>query len=917
MPPPPAPPTSSVAPVTAPWAGPLSGVAAALELAHPAMGLTHAEVERRRQLSGRNVLPHAPPATTLQIALRQFKSPLIFILVAAAVVSFLLGEHSDALFIAIVLVANAIVGTIQERGAEQSAEALRAMLKERARVVRDDTIVEIDGADLVPGDVVVLEPGDKVPADLRLLSETGLTIDESMLTGESVPAEKDANADVARDAGLGDRATMACAGTLVARGHGRGLVVAIADGTALGSIAGLVMGREGTTPPLMVRMEQFTKKIALVVLVASAVLGVIDLSRGAALHEVFLMAVALAVSAIPEGLPIALTVALSLGARRMAGRRVIARRLVSVEALGSCTFIASDKTGTLTKNELTVRSVAFVEPEAGGDIVDFGDDVTVDDDPRWHRLATAIALDNEAALSADGSTGTGDAVDVAMLVFAHRLGVDRAHALHTWPRRCALAFEAERQYAASIHVVEGDADRSAMAFVKGAPERVVQMCATAAAREGDLALDREAALTLARRLAERGARVLAVAAGPVGATAVAGDVVDPAGLVDLTLLGFVGMIDPLRPEAKDAVAACRRAGIEVAMVTGDHPVTALAIAKELGIARADDTVDHVVTGAMLRSAVGADGSASTAQLDALVRQRAVFARIEPEQKLAIVESLQRAGHFVAVTGDGANDAPALRAAHIGVAMGARGTDVAKETAGLIVTDDNFASIVAGVEEGRVAYDNVRKVIFLAISTGAAEILIFALAVIFGTPLPLLPIQLLWMNLVTNGIQDVGLAFEPREREVLRDPPRRTDEAIFDRVMIQRVLVSATIMCAVSFAWFKVLLDRGVPIEMARNQMLLLMVLFENIHAGNCRSEHRSLLTHSPLRNPILFVGTAFVQGLHLVAMHVPLLADTLGLAPVSLADWLTCLGLSLTLFVAMELEKLWRRVRASARPRES
>jgi calcium-translocating P-type ATPase len=659
----------------------------------------------------------------------------------------------------------------------------------------------------------------------------------------------------------------------------------------------------------MVRMERFTKKIALVVLVASAGLGVIELARGAALHEVFLMAVALAVSAIPEGLPIAPTVALSLGARRMAARRVIARRLVSVEALGSCTFIASDKTGTLTKNELTVRSVTF----ADGDVVEFNDDVTVDDDPRWHRLATAIALDNEASLSADASTGTGDAVDVAMLVFAHRLGVDRVQALHAWPRRCALAFEAERQYAASIHVVAADADRAPVAFVKGAPERVVQMCATAACREGDLAIDRAAALAVAHRLAERGARVLAVAAGPVEAGVVAGDVVDPAGLVGLTLLGFVGMIDPLRPEAKEAVAACRRAGIEVAMVTGDHPVTALAVAREVGIAAPHDTVDDVVTGAMLRAAVADDGGASTRHLDELVKGRAVFARIEPEQKLAIVESLQRAGHFVAVTGDGANDAPALRAAHIGVAMGARGTDVAKETAGLIVTDDNFASIVAGVEEGRVAYDNVRKVIFLAISTGAAEIMLFALAVVFSTPLPLLPIQLLWMNLVTNGIQDVGLAFEPRERDVLKDPPRRTDEAIFDRVMIQRVLVSATIMCAVSFAWFKILLDRGVPLELARNQMLLLMVLFENIHAGNCRSEHRSLLTHSPLRNPVLFVGTAFVQGLHLVAMHVPILADTLGLAPVSLQDWLTCLGLSLTLLVAMELEKLWRRARSSAR----
>lgn len=892
-----------------PWAIPVAEVATVLGLhGDVGAGLSSAEVEERRRRHGKNELPHPPVPGVLRIAARQFKSPLILVLVVAAVVSAALGEVTDAFFIAIVLIGNAVIGTIQERGAEKSAEALRAMLVDQARVLRDGVVVVVPGVELVPGDVVRLEPGDKVPADLRLLEAMNLSIDESMLTGESVAVDKRSDATVARDAGLGDRPTMAFAGTLVSRGHARGVVVATAGATALGGIAGLVLGRAASPPPLLVRMEAFTRRIAVVVLGASVLLGVIEFARGAAIQDVFLMAVALAVSAIPEGLPIALTVALSLGARRMAARGVIARRLVSVEALGSTTFIASDKTGTLTKNEMTVDRVVFID----------GDPVRVDDvaaaatpqrDTRWQRLALATALDNDATLTVSDTavTGHGDAVDVALLRLAQRFGVVRDDALlATHPRRAALPFEAERQFAAAVHDVDG----RPVAFVKGAPERVVAMCTRGAAGTADVELDAAAALQRATALAASGARVLAVAAGPIDGAFVDGapadGVLPAATLQGLTLLGFVGMKDPLRPEAQAAVAACRRAGIEVAMVTGDHPVTALAIARELGIAPDEGAVaDLVVTGPEVRAAM----ATGTDALDALVRGRLVFARIEPEQKLGIVESLKRAGHFVAVTGDGANDAPALRAAHIGVAMGARGTDVARETAGLIVTDDNFASIVAGVEEGRGAYDNVRKVIFLAISTGAAEILIFMLAVLFGTPLPLLPIQLLWLNLVTNGIQDVGLAFEPRERDVLKDPPRRPDEAIFDRVMITRVLVSATLMSVVAFAWFKILLDSGVEVAMARNQVLLLMVLFENIHAGNCRSETMSLFVHNPLRNKVLFIGTAVAQVLHLIAMHVPGLSSMLGISPVSVRDWFVCAGLALSLLVASELEKLWRRLR--------
>jgi len=869
-------------------------------------GLTNAEASARLVRYGRNALPRPEPPGLFKVFLRQLLSPLIYILMIAAAVSLLLGDWSDAAFIAAVLLVNAVIGGVQEYGAERSAEALRALVASRARVIRDGEDFEIDAEELVPGDVVLIEPGMKVPADLRLLSSAGLEADESLLTGESLPVSKDADRVLDVDEAVADRVNMAFAGTLATRGRASGVVVATGIGTRLGDIATSVAGADSSKPPLLVRMDRFTKLIALAIGVAVIVLGAASLARGSDARSVFFMAVALAVSAIPEGLPVALTVALSIGARRMSARRVIARRLVAVEALGSCTFIASDKTGTLTLNELTARKVLFAGQRpwdvTGEGTVPEGDVLIPShvDAARGRalveRLAVAAALCNDGFLGRrDGEwTAHGDAVDVAFLVLAHKAGVTRHAVEAQCPRLAEIPFEAERKFAATLHRCAGG-DR---AYVKGASERVLRMCDRMATPDGDVRIDMADLETQADALAAGGYRVLAVASG--SARIGAGGEFSSEALAGLIFLGYVGMIDPLRPETKASITACRNAGIEVSMVTGDHPVTALAIARELGFA---DRMGQVVTGSRLGEAAALGEIA----VDDLIRGARVFARVEPQQKLEIVKSLTRLGHFVAVTGDGANDAPALRAANIGVAMGLRGTDIARETADLILTDDNFASIAAGVEEGRIAYANVRKVIFLLVSTGAAEVFLFFLAIAAELPLPLLAVQLLWLNLVTNGIQDVALAFEPGEGGEIRRPPRAPKEPIFDRLMIERTLLSALVIGGVTFLAYRWMLSEGWDLSRARNGILLLMVLFENIQAGNSRSEVRSVFRLSPLKNPILLIGTVIAQLVHIGALYTPGLREVLRVQPVTLGEWGMLLVIALSLFGIMEGYKALRR----------
>jgi magnesium-transporting ATPase (P-type) len=868
-------------------------------------GLGLAEVEERRARFGANELPVAGGPGLADIVLRQFLSPIIYILLVAAVVSALLGEWTDAAFIAAVLLLNAAIGTAQEYGAERSAAALRSLVVSVVQVVRGGEEYEVASAQIVPGDLVRLESGNLVPADLRLLSASSLQLDESLLTGESLAVTKDARAVTSASTPLGDRVNMAFAGTIVARGRGTGVVVATARATELGRIAASLETREAGRPPLLLRMERFTRVIGVAVGLVVLVLSAVQIMRGFAPSDVFHTAVALAVSAIPEGLPVALTVALAVASARMARRNVIVRRLVAVESLGSCTFIASDKTGTLTLNQLTGVRVALpaeepwdvsgsgTEPE--GELI-----LPAAVDRQWARarvgrLAEAAALCNDGFLGRrDGVwVSHGDAVDVALLVLAEKVGVSRAEMLAARPLAAAIPFESDRQYAATLN----ESPEGTVAFVKGAAERVLEMCTTMAATGEDSPLDAQSIAAQADGLAAAGLKVIAVAAGRVEVHE--GEEFSHSHLQGLTLLGLIGLIDPLRPEARSAVGAAQSAGVQVAMVTGDHPVTALAIARELGLA---ESPEQVVTGPQLRVAAERGERA----LAALVEDARVFARVEPDQKEQIVRALTALGHFVAVTGDGVNDAPALRAAHVGVAMGRSATDVAREASDLIITDGDLASVVAGIEEGRVAYANVRKVVYLLLATGAAEILLVLLSVATGKPLPLLPVQLLWLNLVTNGIQDVALGFEPAEGDELRHPPRSPQEPIFNRLMIERVLLSAAVIGLVSFATFSVLLDRGVEIDMARNLVLLQLVLFENVLVGNARSEVHSALRLNPFRNPILLAGTLAAQSIHLLAMQLPGLRDVLALQPVSLQQWAVLLALALSVFVAMEAHKLLR-----------
>ncbi len=867
-------------------------------------GLTGSEATARLERYGRNTLPRARPPSIARVFLHQFASPLIYVLVVAALLSLAIQEWSDAGFITAVLLVNAIIGTFQEYSAQRAAEALHKLMHTISKVLRAGEIYEINAEELVPGDIVLLESGDKVPADLRLLACHDLEVDESLLTGESLPVLKDANKVLAADVAFGDRANMLFTGTLVGRGRARGVVVSTALDTALGRISADVLFKQPPKAPLQVRMDRFTHWVAIFVGLAALIMFAVAVMRGMPLGEMFLLAVALAVSVIPEGLPVALTVALAIGMQRMARRNVIVRRLLAVEALGSCTFIAIDKTGTLTVNQLTARCIVFPNRDvweiSGEGVVPEGTILTprgtpsADEDALLERLCHAAVLTNEGFLgrTESGWTHHGDPVDVAFLVMAHKAGVTKEETGNAFPEIASIPYESERLFSASLNEVNG----KQYAFVKGALERLLPMCATMALPGQDAVLEKELIKQQAHRLASNGYRVLALAAGEIELGL--DEVFSEEHLKGLTLIGLVGITDPLRTEAKAAVAACRAAGIEVAMVTGDHPATAFAIARELDLAKHHD---QLVTGPELRQAIDAG------TIDQLTRQARVFARVGPHQKLHIVQSLQRNGHFVAVSGDGANDAPALRIAQVGVAMGKSGTDVARETADLIITDDNFASIVAGVEEGRVAYANVRKVIFLLISTGAAELVLFTLALLTGLPLPLVAVQLLWLNLVTNGIQDVALAFEPAEGDELQRPPRLPRELIFNRLMVERVVISALVIGTVAFLVFQWLITIGFTLDEARNGTLLLMVLFENVHVFNCRSEARSVFRHNPLRNPILLIGTAIAQLVHIGAMYTPWISDVLRIQPVSPQHWLELLGFALTVLVAMELHKVIRR----------
>ncbi len=869
------------------------------QLQSRAAGLDEAEVARRLQFYGPNTLPAKAPPTIWSILLHQALNPLIFILLVAAVASLAIGEGADALFILIVIALNSGLGAYQEHQAEKSAASLQNLLKIRARVRRGGREQEIPSEEVVPGDIVLLESGSKVPADLRLLQTNGLAADESFLTGESVAAEKTVGR-IAADTAIGDRRNMAFAGSTVTSGRGLGIVVGTGAETQVGIIAETVSQSESAKPPLVLRMDRFVRHVSVLVLAVSIGLALLLGLQGLDAASIFFLVVALAVAAIPEGLPVALTVALSLATRRMSRRNVIVRRLTAVESLGSCTVIASDKTGTLTVNQQTARRVVLPDGQAfvitgegyNGDgqiSTPNGATVPPPDLERLRRLAEPAILANEASLGKtdQGWTHYGDAMDVAFLAMGFKLGLDPEPVRTRAAIGETIPYESERKFSAAFYA--GDGGRRAAA--KGAVETILGFCRRMMGRDGPVDLDREGIERQAEQMARDGLRVLAVADGEAGEA-----------LSDLVFCGLVGFIDPLRPEAAEAVQTCKAAGIRVIMITGDHPSTAGAIARELRLA---DAEEPVVTGRDLSEA----GTPDSPVFEKRVTSTHVFARVSPTQKLEIVDVLIRSGEFVAVTGDGVNDAPALRRANIGVAMGS-GTDVAKEVGSMIVADDNFASIVAGVEEGRFAYDNVRKVIYLLVSTGAATVLMVIAAVILGLPIPLLAVQLLWLNVVTNGIQDVALAFEGGEPGAMTRRPRRPEETIFDRQMISQTLVSGLFIGVLAFFyWYWLVALRAMAVDAARNSVLLLMVLLQNVHVFNCRSESISAFRIPFSRNTVLIFGVLAAQGIHILSMYLPFMQSILGTAPVAFGQWSGTLAMALGLLAVMEGFK-WVKRRA-------
>lgn len=862
-------------------------------------GLSSDEARVRLERYGPNQLPEKGPTPLWLIFLRQFMSPLIYILVAAAIVSMVIGDFKDAIFIGLVLLINAGIGTYQEGQAEKSSHALRKLLRMHAQVQRDGEVREIMADEIVPGDIIWLESGNRVAADIRLITSQGLEIDESLLTGESIAVNKDAEKSLSGSVPLAEQMNMGFAGSMVTRGRAKGIVVGTGLNTQVGQLAVDVMATSGGAPPLLTRMERFTNQVAIGTLAASIAIGALGMFLWKhTLLDTFFLVIALSVSAIPEGLPVAMTVALAVATNRMAKRNVIVRRLTAVEGLGSCTLVATDKTGTLTCNELTVRELRMADGKhynvTGEGFTPTGnilfDGHTLESEsahPQLTDLIRAVLLCNESELhQRDGSwSWRGDAVDIALLCLGYKLGHQREAFLDKLAQRNQIPFESEHQFAATYH---GDGEQT-LVVVKGAPERLLSMCYSSLESE-----ERKRHEQTATTMAERGLRVIAVGQTYLPHLVSEQDI--PPRPEGLRLLGFVGMIDPLRADSKAAVKACQEAGVMVTMITGDHRVTALAISRELGLAMNENqvaTADDIV-------------GKNQQQLAELLEKTRVFARVTPRQKLEIVNAARSSGHFVAVTGDGVNDAPALRAANIGVAMGKSGTDVAREAAELVISDDNFGSIVAGIEEGRVAYDNIRKVTYLLVSMGAAELLMVLLSVIVGLPIPLLPVQLLWLNLVTNGIQGVALAFEPGEGDSLKRKPRDPAEPLFNRLMLERILIATLVVGIGGFAVFATAIHYGWSTDAARNLLLLTMVLYENFHIGNCRSEQKSAFALSPLRSPVLFFGTIGALLLHVVAMHVPFLQDILTTEPVSMTMWAIVIGVAFLIIPAVEWHK-WQR----------
>lgn len=896
-------------PSTTDWHAQSPEKAVALLESDAIAGLSKDEAAKRLEKFGLNRMSPGKRVPPWLRFLLQFHQPLIYILLGATLVCSLLGEFVDAAVIFAVVLVNAAIGYIQEAKAEKAIDALTKMVRTEATIRRGGETIRIPSADLVPGDIVLLQSGDRVPADLRLLRERNLQIEEAALTGESQPACKSI-ADLPAELSLADRRNLAFTGTLVTYGTGEGIVFATADHTEMGRIAGMINRAENLLTPLTRRIADFSKLLLYVILGLAALTFAIGLWRGQDWRELFMASVALAVGAIPEGLPAAVTITLAIGVSRMAKQQAIIRKLPAVETLGSTTVICSDKTGTLTRNQMTVREI-----HAGGHLyhvtgsgydadgaIHFQEEpFDIGDNGALVETLGAGLLCNDSRLATDKDgriAVEGDPTEGALLVSAHKGGLTEDGFGKDLPRIESIPFESDRQYMATLH---GTGAERKTIYVKGAVEVIAARCSHQLDENGKLvSADPHAVLEVANAMASRGLRVLAFARREIDAEQ---NTIDHEHVsADLTFLGLQGKLDPPRQEAIEAVAKCRSAGIRVKMITGDHLLTAKAIAAQIGLAGEDEM--EAINGLDLEKL-------SDEELAEAADRATVFARVAPEQKLRLVKSLQSRGHVVAMTGDGVNDAPALKQADIGIAMGITGTDVSKEAADMILTDDNFASIEAAVEEGRGVFDNLTKFIVWTLPTNFGEGLVILTAIILGTSLPILPVQILWINMTTAVLLGLMLVFEPKEADMMKRPPRDPRAPILTGWLQIRILLVSLVLLAGSYGLFRYERSLGASLEEARTVAVNVFVVAELFYMFNCRSFTRSMFSIGLFTNPWVIFGAVAMVVLQLVYTYAPFMNTVFQSAPIPLESWLRVILVGASVYFIVGLEKtITNRMRA-------
>lgn len=830
-------------------------------------GLTSDQVKERLKMFGQNVLPQKKPKSIFVLLFHEFINPIVLILLVAMAFSFVVGEILDAFVILAIVMIDAIIGAIQSKKAERIAMSLSNMIKVKSKVLRDGKKVEVESNSLTIGDIVFLESGDKISADMRILECSNFTVDEALLTGESINATKNVIQNN-ENSPLGDRTCMVFSGSSVITGRAKCVVVEIGQNTQIGSIATNLSEVKDEKSPLTIRINKFSKQISFAIVLIAVIIFIIMAIQNNPLKDIFILVIALAVSAMPEGLPLAVTMALTIASNRMGKNNVVVKHLNAVESLGSCTVIATDKTGTLTLNQQTAKIVTLpdgVEFKISGS--GYNDDGEVEcSDKKYfdsiYRLAIMGQLNNEAEFKKEDNDFIyfGDSIDIAFKVFASKMKTD----VSGFNVVRQIPYESENKYSA---VFFKEKDKTSCS-VKGSLEKILEFSTTMLVDGKKVDVDRTKIEKQNESLAKRGYRVIALAEGEIS-----GQDLNENAIKNLTFIGLVGFIDPIRPESKKAIEDCHNSGIKVIMITGDHPLTAFSIAQDINIAT---KFDEVATGIEVENAFKLGQS----EFDNFVKGKTVFSRVTPTDKLNIVESLKRQGEFVAVTGDGVNDSPAIKSAHIGIAMGS-GTDVSKETADMIILDDNFNSIVKGVKEGRCAYSNIRKITYFLLSCSIAEVLFFVLALVFGTATPLLPIQLLWLNVVTDGFQDLSLSLEKPEKNIMREKPRSTKESLFSKSMVSQCLVLGLSIGLIVFgSWVMLINVLKYEIIIARSLVMTLMVFLQNVHALNCKSEKQSIFKISLKSNWFFWVAVLGSVGLQILFMEVPVLNHFLSLETV-------------------------------------